>query len=487
MKNINKGQAAILIIFVIGMVGLLIGMTLSKTGFSESMMGRGTAGSTYAFYVANSGIEDALYKIQKAEDEELDTIPQYTLKVGSGNAKITISERVISKDDTLERIQRDITSIGTYENYLRRIRVSAYIDILKPEFTRIIQAGVGGIEIERNVKISGRYKDGADADVSIYSNSFVRGWNNGNNNQSNCDSPSATSQIKGNVYAVESIDKLDNGYGPCVDGDVFAGKINECRIYGYYYYEEGNISPASCPHDTSKWCNPTDDPEKCRKPEIIDLPDIQSELIESYLKNTHTGDCTIGNINDKGSCYVSNDDGSVTIGNIIITGNLITNSNSTMYISGPIIVYENITFDSNQTISLHPSVVDKTSLIMIAKGKVIANSNTKFTSEDNSFLLLVSLYKNDIKEKDGLKYICEGKDNIDAISISANVKSILFYATDGCAYVKSSANEEYFGAIIGLGVKIDQNVALVYDPALENAEFYLTQDGGWQISSFTEY
>lgn len=487
MKEHIKGQAAILIIFVIGMVGLLIGMSLSKTGFAESMMGRGTAGSTYAFYVANAGIEDALYKIQKAEESGYYNIPQYTLKVGDGSTIVTISNRIVTKDDTLERIQRDILSVGTYDNYVRRIRVSAQIDILKPEFTRIIQAGVGGIEIERNVSISGRHKDGTPADVSIYSNSFVRGWHNGNNNRPNCDSPSATSQIKGNVYAVDSIDRLDNGYGPCIDGDAFAGAINQCRIFGSYYSGSGNVNQASCPHNANYWCNPEDDPERCKAPEEINLPEIYPDLIKEHIGgNIHNGDCIIGNTNHAGSCYEPNMDGSVTVGNIIIKGDLITNSSSIMHISGPVYVEGNITFASNQTINLHPSIVDKTSLIILSEGRIIANSNTNFTSVDSSFLLLASLYENDLKEKDGLTYVCEGNDNIDAISIHSNVNSILFYAVNGCAYVKSSAGKEYFGAIIARGVKIDQNVALVYDPVLEAAEFKLSQDGGWQISSFTE-
>lgn len=470
MKILYKGQAAILIIFVIGMVGLLIGMSLSKTGFGESIMGRGVAASTYAFYVANSGIEDAFYKIQASEDEEFGNPgpENYTLEVGEGIAKITV------RTDGDERV---IESTGQYKNFIRKIRVVAYNTTITPDFARIIQAGTGGIEIGNTVNILGRDKfTGIQFPVSIYSNSFVRGTRNGNNSEPNCDSPNANTQIYGNVYAVTEIEKINPGTGPCIDFDAFAGSLKECRIYGKAYSADGIISNVTCPYN--ELCDPLLDPETCKAPEVIPLPNIGANLIKQYLQ-THgeyfDGNCTIGGANDCSTVI----DGRNILGNMIIDGDLDTVSNQTFYLKGPVWVTGDARFRSNQTINLDPEISDETSLIILTSGKIITESNVVFTSDGYSFLLLASEHPNNLPN------MCNDTEDI-AITISANVQSILFYAIKGCALVNPSAGNEFYGAIIAEGVKIENNVDLVYDPTLQDASFFLREGGGWQISSFTE-
>ena len=105
----NNGQAAILTIFVVGMAGLLIGMSLTKTGFGTSMMGRGSVNSTYAFYVANAGIEDALYKVQQEEYDNAAEPYSYNLPVGEGEAQVRING---------SETEKEILSIGSYKNYV---------------------------------------------------------------------------------------------------------------------------------------------------------------------------------------------------------------------------------------------------------------------------------------------------------------------------------------------------------------------------------
>lgn len=490
MKNNQKGQAAILMIFIIGMVGLLIGMTLSKTGFAESMMGRGTAGSTKAFYVANSGIEDAFYKISEADkaDSDFTDTSGYTLEVGDGTATITVVTNITySEDGTEENTEKIIESIGKYENYVRKIRVIAYDSRITPDFTDAILAGVGGIEMDNNVHVLGRDKDNNLLYVDIYSNSFIRGRNSGNEHASDCSSPVSTTQIYGNAFAVTNIESLGiNGEGPCIDVNAYAKNLNNCRILGNYYYSE-NYSEAECPSEGNE-CDSTD--VNCKPPEEKELPDIRQDEIKTYLEEhgDKYGTCIIGDENDLGEngggCWTYSNDGvTPTIGNITIEGDLDTGSNQTVYLSGPVYVTGNVIFDSNQTISLDPTVEDDVSLIILASGKIISDPHVTFTSEGYKYLLLASEYE-DFFDDDTSR--CDETDG-NAITVSANVSGILFYAINGCALVKQSAGNEYYGAIVGQMVKLKENVKMVYDPDLKNAEFYLDQEHPWQISSFTEY
>ena len=92
MKNHNSqlGQAAILIVFVLGMISLLIGISLSKTGFLASIMSRTTAASSQAFYAANSGVEDALLRASVDKSLGVSSAYTYSIDIGDINAEITI-------------------------------------------------------------------------------------------------------------------------------------------------------------------------------------------------------------------------------------------------------------------------------------------------------------------------------------------------------------------------------------------------------------
>ena len=189
------------------------------------------------------------------------------------------------------------------------------------------------------------------------------------------------------------------------------------------------------------------------------------------------GNCEIGGIND---CATERADGFREIGNLIVNGNLRVNlsSNREIYISGPVWVTGELIIEQNHTIRISPEITDLSQIILTSKN-IIVRSNTSFVSVNNSFLLIASEYENSKPN------VCS--DTSPAISIASNVNSILFYAINGCAMVGSpTAGSEFFGAIVGEGIWVRNNSRLIYDPALQDAEFFLRRRGGWQITSFTE-
>ncbi len=465
--RLHSGQAAILIIFVIGMVSLLIGMSLSKTGFAESMMGRSVANSTGAFYVANSGIEEAFYKIQNS-DFGYPAPAGFELDVGGGKAKVNVHG---TSDE------RVIESVGKYGNMIRKIKVNTFNASTRPGFLYAIQAGVGGVELENTTEVTGWDKTTESVvPGDIYSNSFVRGVNNGKD--LDCSKPAAVTRIGGSVWAVDSIGKLgSSGDGPCIDGNAYAGSIKECRILGSAY-SDTPISSLDCPYLLP--CDPSTD-IYCRTPAYKDLPDMGLNTMKDYLQDEKNpdrrivdGDCNIGGTDD---CTEVRVDGKKTLGNVLITGNL--TSKEDFYVSGPIWVKGDINLDSNQTVHLVPEITT-ISQIILADGKIRSSSNITFTSSGRAFWLLVSDHENPDAD------VCGDEDEA-AIRLSANVYSILFYATRGCVLIENpTASNEFYGAILGKGIKLKNNSKVVYDPDLQNAEFALTNESGWQISSFTE-
>ncbi|MFH1971262.1 MAG: hypothetical protein ABIJ05_02665 [Patescibacteria group bacterium] len=447
MKN-QKGQAAILIIFVLGMMTLLIGLTLIKTGYGESLMGRRISQSTKAFYMANSGVEDALFKIATSGFGYPDS-ESFEINFEGGKAKVKVS--ATGKDE------RIIESVGIYANYLRKIKVIALNTSLKPGFLNAIHAGLGGVELRNLTLVAG--KD--DADGNVYSNSYIKGAKNDHTSTGEC--KNASSIIDGSAWAHTNIEKLaENDSGVCINKDAHAENLNNCYINGIPF--SPNTVSSECPSGNSL----TNE----EAPDILSLPDMGVDIMKNYLSSKGTifaGDCILDGSGGPRDCS----NGTKVIGNLIIAGNLIKPSNLSFNISGPVWVKGNITLNSLGAIGL-TSDIKEISQIVLTSGKIISNSNLAYNSNGKAFLLFISEYQSTNSN------ICDDP----AITISSNANSVLFYSKVACILV--NANSTFHGAILGEAIRVDNNSTVEYDPALQNAIFGLTKSGGWQIVAFAE-
>lgn len=439
----QKGQAAILIIFVLGMVAILIGLSLAQTGFRESLMGHKEAGSGKAFYVANSGVEEGFYQIGQDADYGVGTPATFDLLVGDGKAQATVY-------GTTE--EKTIESVGTEGVYVRKLKVIAKNTSVKPEFENAIQAGQGGFELRNNTRITG--KGGTSGNV--YSNTFVKAAKN------DCTKKSS-SIINGSVWAVDKIDKLaDTDSGPCIIKDAYSDSLNYCFVKGVSH--SPNLPSVNCP-SSNPWMN-------APKPESLPLPDMELDFLKNYLAKKgkiFSGDCILDGSGGPADCS----GGTNVIGEMVITGNLEKKSNLNIKISGPVWVQENITLDSLGSVNLTPEIKD-ISQIIFSDGVIVSSSNVSFGSNGNAFLLFISTFKPLSGD------LCDAP----AISISSNNNSVLFYATQGC--VEVNANGTFHGAILGEKIRVINNSTIEYDPALQMAIFGLTKSGGWQTISFQE-
>jgi hypothetical protein len=181
MKN-QKGQAAILIIFVLCMISVFIGISLLQTGFGESLMGRANPLSAKAFYIANSGVEEALYQLNKNS-----TYTGTNLTMTEGQTTINVFKDVGQADS-----QRTIESSAKSGLYIRKIKTTTD---QSSGFGYAIEAGTGGLNMDNNTTVNG----------NVYSNDGIQGKN------SNCGG-SGSSKINGNGAAVNNINDV------CVTG-----------------------------------------------------------------------------------------------------------------------------------------------------------------------------------------------------------------------------------------------------------------------------
>lgn len=453
MSNIKKqkGYAALLIIFVLGMVSVLIASSLLATGYGESLMGRTTNSSLKAFYAANSGVEDAVFKIRTIPNFGVSSTQNFTLPVDTASAAVTV---------TGSQSTRQITSVGTFGVYARKIVTTVQNTSVTPGFIYAIQAGTNGIEIDQQSSVKATSGDG-----NAYSNGYIAGAKS--DTQAGACKNSA-SAIFGSVWAVTNVDKLaNNDKGPCVTKDASANSLNYCHVFG----KRNAPSAPSGNCDGGTYVNTP-------APTPIPLPDMNIQGLKNYLTNkgtTFSGDCTAdGTLTSCGG--VTN-----TVGNLIITGTLTVPSNKTLTVSGPVWVKGNIIFNSNVIIALANTIGQ----MVITDGIITSNSNVTFGGGGTAFLLFLSTYNpypspSPTPTPGPSSAFC----NTPAITVQSNTNDVLFYAPVGCVSV--SSNSTFNGAILGEKIVVNNNSTVNYDPNLANAIFTINGPGGWQIQSFAE-
>ncbi|MDP3998940.1 MAG: pilus assembly PilX N-terminal domain-containing protein [bacterium] len=449
MKN-QRGQAAILIVFVLGMVAILIGLSLTRTGFRESIMGRSESESAKAFYAAQAGVEEAFFQI----GQDPNYAATFNLPVETGQAQVTVS-------GTSE--EKIIESVGTQDRYVRKLKVEVQTTSLKPGFTNAVQAGQGGLELEGNTLIS---SDDPLEGGNVFSNSSIWGA------KQSCGV--SGSRITGSAWAVDSITKLEKGGGDgvCIIKDAHSSNLEDCSIGDTPFSPNALGADCSSPNPLVFEAAPTP----------IPLPDMGLESLKNFVKKKQifTGDCIIGSTPE---CY-SVDGGVATLGEIYITGNLIKPNATDLNISGPVYVEGNIDFGQNSTVGLAASVNAGISQIVVAKGKITSSSNISYTTKESPegqkmFLIFIS----DREPPEG--DMCENPDEL-AIELASNSNTVLFYAAKACIQVKTTGGESFHGAILGEKIRITSNTILEYDPDLKTAIFGLTKSGGWMTVSFKE-
>lgn len=450
----NHGQAALLVIFIIGLFALLIGLSLAQTGYAASVSGRMPAESAKALAAAHSGIEDAAWQISRPGSTiGLPGPDTYTMSVAPDEQSgITIS-------GTAD--ERTVVSVGSSGQYIRKITATLQSTTAIPGIAYAIHAGTNGFEQENTTVIKGK----AGTDAYVYSNGLIKGAKNDHTPSGNC--KNSASAISGYATAVTAFDKLDvHDSGVCVTKNASSSAMLNCFIAGI---PAGPIHPGpDCPYKTPGSYLPT-----ATGPQPVSLPDMRIPQLTAYMNQkagVFTGDCTADLSGALSDCTA----GINHWGLMIIDGNMTINipAAKTLYINGPVWVKGNLTINSNSKISIDPAL--SVSQIYLVDKKIISSSNVTFGSGTGQFLMFLSEYQSLPTPAD----LCTDP----AITISSNSNSVLFYAAKGCALI--TANSLFHGSVLGEKIHVRNNSTVEYDPALASAIFGWTSEPGWEIVSY---
>jgi len=152
IKNNQKGFAVFFITILILAVMFGIGVSLTILTLGEHKISRNTTKSSQAYYIAEAGIEDSIYRIIKSKNYEATNV----LNVGEGIAAINISTKGDSKV---------IRSSGEISQIIRKLSVTLSTETTVITFHYGAQVDRGGLEIQTNARVIG----------NVYSNGSIKG------------------------------------------------------------------------------------------------------------------------------------------------------------------------------------------------------------------------------------------------------------------------------------------------------------------------
>jgi len=189
----NRGFAALLATVIILSVVVIILAALSLTTLVEQKISRNFIKSSEAYFVAEGGIEDSLYRIAKGKN----FLATNLLNVGSGTATINISGT--NRDKT-------IVVNGDKENRFRSLEVKLAITTADVSFYYGIQVGEGGLVMGNTSQVNG----------SVYSNGNIQGGNG--------------ATITGDAWVAGSVPSLDQQWTNTDSDFIFGKQGNEIDV-----------------------------------------------------------------------------------------------------------------------------------------------------------------------------------------------------------------------------------------------------------------
>jgi hypothetical protein len=445
--NLQKGQAALVMIFILGMASLILSLSFSSTGITNMQISSNSYSAKKAFYAAQTGVEDLLIRLKQNQTLG-DPSPIQT----SNNLDQAYYIATISAPSGQERI---ITAQGNYRNFTKKIRVVLNSSSEQTSFNAAVQTGGGGFELEENSKITCK---APCTQGKVYSNGDILGIKK---------SPkSSASRIVGAVYAHGVISGLGSGTGVWVDKDASAAALLKCTVEG----DQASLAsgPVSgCPLASGKIYR-----QLSEAPPALPLPSFNTDFWKYQATNSAIGGSTFtGNCDVKSGTSTDCTNGTGLLGPRKIIGNLIINAGKNLTVTGPIWVTGNINIANNNTIILDPNFINY-GTVVLADGNIATDANVDFTKNGSAVIMMTSL------KDDGQN--C----STPAISVANNTTDVVFYALYGC--VRISNNALFDGSVVGQKVHVGGNSTIEYDPALAQAVFGSSCVGGWAITDWQE-
>ncbi len=440
IKNIqkNRGAAMMIVVFFFMFISLTILIGIITPVVREFKIVGVNLNSKQAYFLAESGTEDAFYRIKN--NQTIGT--SETLTLGSGSETTTIA--------TLVGNNKQITSLGDFSTYQRKVSLM----LTQGEgavFKYGTQAGQGGFVFQENSFVRG----------SLYSNGNIVGSNG--------------AYITGDAFVAGTTGSISN---MCVGGtaqgsscsgasvgDAHAHTVTNSTVTGVIYCQSGSNNNTSC--NTSQ-TDPVEEPLPISDSDITTWETDAADT--AHGGTTITGNVTISTPTTMGLKKIV---GNLTISDILT----ITN---TIYVTGNVIIN---TVSGGGSTTLPSIKLDSsygaTSAIIIADGYIIVNNGVAFQNSGTagSYILLLS---NSTCDESVSTSPCFGHN---AIDVSNNSDISIVNAQKGTVYFSNNASVK---ESVGKKIVLKNNVGVSYGSGVINVGFTSGPSGSWNLDSWKE-
>ncbi len=372
----NKGFAAFLTSILLLSTLILLGVFTSLLVLQGTRASRRSYDSVRAYYLAESGIEDALLRLRKGMPWQT----PYSFLTDEGEVEVSISDQVGGA--------RTIRAIGVVQGEKRKVEIVYEVTSDEISFYYGAQAGEGGILMGNNARIKG----------NVYSNGNIVAVKGGEGYVDN------TAVVAQNGNRIESIIIGENAKAYVCEGS---------EIGGDFTYVEGG-GPGDCVVMGATSSQTEEIP-------IEPLPILQSQVDGWKQDIEEEGNIIVGDyqVPSKETTY---------LGPVKIEGNLSFGNGADLRITGTIWVTGGIDITNNAVISLDPGVYGSSSGIIMADGKIKVRNNAYLsgTGQEGSYIMILSTNI----ERDDL-------DN-PAIRVNNNADAAIFYTTQGLIVLRNN-------------------------------------------------
>lgn len=424
--NRKRGAAIITAVIFFVVISITMAVGLSSPVVREYVTARDFEKSKGAYYLAEAGMEDALYRLKTGK-----TIgAQEVISLGGNTATTTIT--------TVSALNKTISSIGDILRNTRRVK-STITTTTGATFIYGVWAGAGGVKLENSSTITGNlYSVGPviGSSSNVISGTVISGGSTG---------------LNGSITGIQN-----NG-----GASMYAGTITNSTITGKAYCN--TISGSS-----TSTCN-TLDPQTSGPFPIGDA-DIENWKNVAAAGGTVT--CTGGTYKisstvnfgpKKVPCKLEIDGATVTLqGPIWATGEIST---------------------KNATVRVDPTLIGQT-IVMIAddpsnrttSSDVEINTNSNFYGAPggNSWIMIIS---ENTSARDG------GVERAISFKQGAAGDDVLLYSRYGNVILEQSSS---VAEVTAYKITLQNTANVTYSQGLQNALFTSGPGGAWYVQDWKE-
>ncbi len=329
----NPGFIAVLATFLVLISLSAVLFNLTELVIAQHLASNNIIRSTQAYFMAESGVEDAILRIRN----NMQLPSTYILSLGDNlETSVVVTDPISSS--------RTITSAGEDSDMFRAVTTVHNLSGDEVNFFFGAQVGNGGLTMDNNSEVQG----------NVFSNSSIIG----------------TGRITGEAIVALNGNKIEN---MIIDGDAY---VHTCV----------NTDVGGTLHDVSGGrvgCTASSTEELTEEIQPESLP-ISASQITQWKDDAEAGGTYFGDYNLT--------EATATIGPLKINGNLSLDNDVVLTLTGTVWVTGNITLSNNAIIELDRPEYGFNSGVLLADGVIDLSNNVivRGSGEDGSYIMLLT-------------------------------------------------------------------------------------------------